>query len=147
MSQSKNERIWLQICCTNALSGRFGDAWKSALQTSAPPGYDMVDGAWIADEFDPVNILSTMFVGAQSPYGTFDDPVWRARLDAAAAAPPPARFAKLSDVELGLMRHAAPWAAYATVGAPAFFSGRLGCIRLSPVYTGPDIAGLCLDGG
>jgi len=117
----------------------------NSIQSAAPPGYDIVDGAWIVDEFDPVNILDAMFANAQNPYATFDDPGWRARLDAAAALPPPARFAKLQQVELGLMRQAAPWAAYATIGTPAFFSGRLGCIRLSPVYTGPDIAGLCID--
>jgi hypothetical protein len=88
-----------------------------------------------------------MFAGAQSPYGTFDDPAWRRRLDAAARLPLPDRFGALASVELWLMRHAAPWAAYATVGTPAFFSGRLGCIRFSPVYAGPDVAGLCIQDG
>jgi hypothetical protein len=104
-----------------------------------------VDTAWLVDEFDPANLLDVAFAGGQGPYSTFDDPAWRARLDAAEALPLPARFARLQQVELGLMRQAAPWAAYATIGTPAFFSGRLGCIRLSPVYTGPDIAGLCID--
>ncbi|HET7170186.1 MAG TPA: ABC transporter substrate-binding protein [Gaiellales bacterium] len=119
----------------------------NSVQGSAPPGYDIVDGGWIVDEFDPANMLDAAFASGQSPYGTFDDPTWRRRFDAAAALPPPRRFAALSDVELGLVRRAAPWAAYATMGTPAFFSGRLGCIRFSPVYPGPDIAGLCLDGG
>jgi ABC-type transport system substrate-binding protein len=115
------------------------------VQSTAPPGYDIVDTAWLVDEFDPANLLDVAFAGGQGPYSTFDDPAWRARLDAAEALPLPARFARLQQVELGLMRQAAPWAAYATIGTPAFFSGRLGCIRLSPVYTGPDIAGLCID--
>jgi ABC-type oligopeptide transport system substrate-binding subunit len=119
----------------------------NSVQSTAPPGYDIVDGGWIVDEFDPANILDAIFPGSGSPYATFDDQVWRGRLDAAAALPLPARFAKLSHVELGLLRHAAPWAAYATAGTPAFFSARLGCIRFSPVYTGPDIAGLCIDDG
>jgi hypothetical protein len=119
----------------------------NSIQSSAPPGYDIVDGGWIVDEFDPVNMLGAMFAGAQSPYGTFDDPAWRRRLDAAARLPLPDRFGALASVELGLMRHAAPWAAYATVGTPAFFSGRLGCIRFSPVYAGPDVAGLCIQDG
>jgi ABC-type transport system substrate-binding protein len=119
----------------------------NSMQSAAPAGYDIVDGGWFLDEFDPANILNAMFPGSPSPYGTFDDAGWRRRVDAAAALPPPARFGRLQNVELELMRHAAPWAAYATVGAPAFFSGRLGCIRVSPVYPGPDIAGLCLDGG
>jgi ABC-type oligopeptide transport system substrate-binding subunit len=116
------------------------------VQSAAPPGYDVVDGGWLVDEFDPINVLG-IFAGAQNPYSTFHDPRWRRQVDAAAALPPPARFAAFSRVELALMRHAAPWAAYAVVGTPAFFSARLGCIRFSPVYSGPDIAGLCLNGG
>ena len=105
-----------------------------------------MDGGWLVDEFDPVNVLG-IFASAQNPYGTFDDPRWRRRVDAAAALPPPARFRAFARLEFAFMRHAVPWAAYSTVGTPAFFSARLGCIRFSPVYSGPDIAGLCLNGG
>jgi class 3 adenylate cyclase/ABC-type transport system substrate-binding protein/streptogramin lyase len=118
----------------------------NSVQSGPPPGYDLVDGGWLVDEFDPINVLG-IFAGAQNPQSTFDDPYWRRQVDAAASLPPPARFRAFARVELALMRDAAPWAAYATVGTPAFFSGRLGCIRFSPVYPGPDIAGLCLDGG
>jgi peptide/nickel transport system substrate-binding protein len=116
------------------------------VQSEPPPDYDMVDAGWLVDEFDPINVLG-IFAGAQNPDSTFDDPYWRRQVDAAAALPPPARFRAFARVELGLMRRAAPWAAYSTVGTPAFFSARLGCIRFSPVYTGPDIAGLCIDHG
>jgi ABC-type transport system substrate-binding protein/class 3 adenylate cyclase/streptogramin lyase len=115
-------------------------------QSAPPPGADIVDGGWIVDEFDPINILG-LLAGSQNPDSTFDDPYWRRQVDAAAALPPPARFRAFGRVELKLMRRAAPWAAYSIVGTPAFFSARLGCIRFSPVYAAPDIAGLCINGG
>jgi YVTN family beta-propeller protein len=116
------------------------------VQEAPPPGYDVVDGGWLVDEFDPINVLG-IFAGAQNPDSTFDDPYWSRRVDAAATLPPPRRFDAFARVELALMRHAAPWAAYSTVGTPAFFSARLGCIRFSPVYSGPDVAALCINGG
>jgi hypothetical protein len=119
----------------------------NSVQATSAPRSDILDTGWYLDEYDPINVLGPIF-GAQSPYYTpFRDPHWRRRVEAAAALPPPARFHAFGGVELGLMRDAAPWAAYARASVPAFFSGRLGCIRFSPVYTGPDIAGLCLGDG
>ncbi|HYX85905.1 MAG TPA: ABC transporter substrate-binding protein [Gaiellales bacterium] len=118
----------------------------NSVQATSAPRSDILDTGWFLDEYDPINVLGPIF-DTQSPYyAPFQDPHWRRRVEAAAALPPPARFRAFGGVELGLMRHAAPWAAYTRAAVPAFFSARLGCIRFSPVYSGPDIAGLCING-
>ena len=105
--------------------------------------YDILDAGWLADEMDPKNVL---IVGLfDQGDNNFQSPVWQSRLEAADRLGVPQRYARFAKVELQLMRQAVPWAAYAQVADPAFFSARLGCVRFSPVYYGPDLAGLCLN--
>ena len=54
------------------------------------------------------------------------------------------RFTAFGRVAREIARTSAPWASFSQQVDPAFISARLGCLTGAPVYTGLDIAALCL---
>jgi hypothetical protein len=54
------------------------------------------------------------------------------------------RAAATEGLELRLLRHLAPAAAFGTPMMPQFFSARVGCETFQPLFFGVDLASLCL---
>ena len=73
---------------------------------------------------------------------TFDDPVWRRKLAAAARLSGPERYLAYGKLDLDLARKAAPLAAFGNLTNRDFFSARIGCQTVG-IY-GIDLAALCL---
>jgi DNA-binding SARP family transcriptional activator/ABC-type oligopeptide transport system substrate-binding subunit len=122
---------------------RFGDV------RAAGNGYDIRDGGWYVDEYDPHNMLGVAMFGQPGyvdPPTTFTNPAWHHRVEQAATLDSQhGRFAAFGTLELQLMRDAAPWAAYAQTAEDVLLSARIraGCAVENPVY-GLDLAALCL---
>jgi ABC-type transport system substrate-binding protein len=105
--------------------------------------FDLALAGWLADYPDPFDFLNILFRGGDpNNLSHFDDPVFNARLDAAAALLGAARVAAYSQLDLDLMA-AAPAAVLGNFNSYDFFSSRVGCQTFNPIY-GMDLAALCL---
>ena len=69
----------------------------------------------------------------------------RLALDRAEAASGAERADRFGALERRILRTSVPWVTYEQLAAPVFTSARLGCVVASPVYSGVDLAALCLN--
>jgi class 3 adenylate cyclase/ABC-type oligopeptide transport system substrate-binding subunit/streptogramin lyase len=107
---------------------------------------------WFLDEYDPSNVLGppelpgAVFFSLDPSLNAFDNRNERLERDAEAAQALSGERRRDAYAALAqdALRTWAPWAVFAQVGQPAFFSARLGCISSSPAYFGIDIARLCI---
>ena len=109
----------------------------------ATPGapFDLAWDGQLPDYPDPQSMLSEILEdGSVDP--TFDDPVWRRKLAAAARLSGPERYLAYGKLDLDLARNAAPLAAFGNQTNSDFFSARIGC-QTEGIY-GIDLAALCL---
>jgi peptide/nickel transport system substrate-binding protein len=111
--------------------------------------FDIADTGWIDDYLDPANTLNVFFDGTTiRPTGNFDwsyfnDPSYNAQLEAASLLTGPARYTTYGNLDVDLVRNAAPLAAYGTINQRDFFSARMGCQTYVPQF-GIDLASLCV---
>jgi ABC-type transport system substrate-binding protein len=110
------------------------------INTKGEP-FDLATVGWIADYPDPANFLNAPLLGGQGP--ALDNPVYRARLAAAARLSGTRRYLAYSRLDTDLSRNVAPWVAYGSHTNQDFFSARTGCQVFNPLY-GIDLAALCL---
>ncbi len=103
--------------------------------------FDITLTGWGADYLDPFNFLDPLLNGARIRatgnlnVSYFDDPVYNARLDAAALLPAgPARWAAYAELDRDLSA-AAPVIPYVNTNARLFYSDRIGCHAVSPGMT------------
>ena len=104
--------------------------------------FDLAFNGWAPDYPDPYAILNVLLEGA-AVFPTFDDPVFKRRLAAAAQLSGPRRYLAYGKLDADLARNAAPWVAYGNTVDASLFSARMGCQVFQPVYQ-MDLAALCL---
>jgi class 3 adenylate cyclase/ABC-type transport system substrate-binding protein/predicted Ser/Thr protein kinase len=110
---------------------------------------------WFLDEYDPSNLLGppdspeVVLFAADPPLNGFGNHSKRLERQAEAAQrlSGDRRREAYAALAQDALRTWAPWAVFAQVGQPAFFSARLGCITSSTAYFGVDIARLCVREG
>ena len=109
--------------------------------------FDLTLDGWVADYNDPANILNTLLDGetitatGNDNLSYFDDPVFNARLDAAAQLSGPARYDTYALLEQDLVR-AAPLVAISNYNRRDYFADRIGCQQYG--IFGMNLASLCL---
>jgi ABC-type transport system substrate-binding protein len=102
--------------------------------------FDIGLTGWGADYLDPFNFLDPLFNGSRivatgnTNTSYFDDAGYNSRLDAAAALTGAARYAEYQDIDVDMMRDAAPAVPYVNTNARHLFSRRVGCVVYGP-YT------------
>jgi hypothetical protein len=84
--------------------------------------------------------------GPGRSFGGFIDRPFRRHLREADALVGPARLAAYARLEDGLLRGAAPVAAFASFVAPEYFSARSGCRLVQGAYNFTDLGALCISG-
>jgi len=104
--------------------------------------FDLAFTGWIPDYPDPYAVLNVLLEGA-GILPTFDDPVFKRRLAAAAQLSGPRRYLAYGKLDADLARNAAPMVAYGNTVDAGLFSARMGCQVFQPVYL-TDLAALCL---
>src|SRR5919198_139017 len=120
------------------------------LTTPGEP-WDLALAGWSADYADPWDFIDVLLNGKNRPgagggdnnYGSFDDPTFNQRMDAASALQPPARYDAYAALDHDLMADAAPWAPRGNINSRDFFSARIGCQVFNPLF-GMDLAALRL---
>jgi peptide/nickel transport system substrate-binding protein len=111
--------------------------------------FDLTIEGWIDDYPDPFDTLNLFFDGTtigpvnNNDISYFDDPGFDARLQAAAQLTGPERYATYGQLDIDLVRDAAPLAAFGATNSRDFFSERTGCQTYVPPY-GMDLAALCI---
>jgi peptide/nickel transport system substrate-binding protein len=109
--------------------------------------WDIADVGWINDYADPQGELNPLFevghAGDGSNFGHFDDARFQRDLQHAAALSGPRRDRAFTQLDAALARDAAPVIAYANETTDYFFSARIGCQVVQPLY-GLDLAALCM---
>jgi YVTN family beta-propeller protein len=103
--------------------------------------FDIVYVGWVADYPDPAAMLN-LLLESGTILPTFDDPIYRARLAAAARLSGAKRYLTYARLDAALTRHGAPWIAFGNASYNELFSARMGC-QTYGVY-GVDLAALCV---
>lgn len=125
----------------------FGELF--AREGTRGEAFDIALAGWIDDYLDPFDTLNVLLDGTSiGPFNNndisyFNDPVFNARLQAAEQLTGPARYATYGQIDVDLVRNAAPLAAIGTINARDFFSTRMGCQTYVPPF-GMDLAALCI---
>ncbi len=116
-------------------------------QTRGEP-FDICWSGWHADYFDPYDFLflfdgRTIKPANNANDSYFNSPTFNRRIARAQSLTGQARYRSFGNLDVWLMRNAAPVASYLTRNDRYFFSNRVGCFVYQPVYT-LDLARLCL---
>ena len=74
----------------------------------------------------------------------FDDPEFNRRLRQASVLAGSARYRAYGQIDVDVMRTAAPLAPILNANRQYFVSARLGCFTYQPVLAVPNLAALCL---
>ena len=106
--------------------------------------FDLAQSNYFVDYPDPFNFLDFQFrSGVVFAKPLFDDPAYEARLDAAAQLEGEARYDAYAKLDHDLSAAAFPGIPYASALTENFFSERIGCQVIQPIY-GIDYARLCV---
>jgi len=103
--------------------------------------YDMGNDGWIADYADPYDFVNVLLSGDgiqdsnNNNYSYFDDPTYNKKVLAASRLFGNARYKAYGDLDVDLMKNAAPIAPRSNPNARIFVSKRFGCFTFSPIYT------------
>jgi YVTN family beta-propeller protein len=127
------------------------DALYRKLIASTHPGasqrWDIADTGWFADYGDPYTMINVLFAGrgvaaGHFNLGGFDDPPFERRMRHVAALTGPGRYRAYARLDAALAKRGAPAIAYANETKNYFFSARVSCQVVQPLY-GLDLAALC----
>jgi ABC-type transport system substrate-binding protein len=119
------------------------------IQTRDEP-FDIAVNGWGADYGDPFDFLNVLLYGPgiepanNLNVSYFDDPEYNRKLRRASVLTGPARLRAYGDLDVEIMRHAAPIAPVMNANQRYFLSARLGCFTYQPVLAAPNLAALCL---
>jgi peptide/nickel transport system substrate-binding protein len=119
------------------------------LSTRGEP-YDIAITNWGADYADPFDFLNILLYGPaisdtrNHNHAYFNDPTYNKKLLAASMLTGPKRFTTYGDLDIDLMRNAAPVAPMMNSRARFFVSARTGCWSFHNVLGVPNLAALCL---
>jgi len=114
--------------------------------------FDIASVGWIVDYFDPGNfIVPLLRTGSSANSSHWDSSsstdangvTWTQRMDNASALPAPDRYTAFAQLAPELAGGPAPIAAWAHGNWRFFFSDRLGCQTVNPVY-GVALGSLCI---
>jgi len=129
----------------------FPRAEQIAREGTRGEPFDLTTEGWINDYLDPFDTLNQFLDGTtigpsnNNDISYFDEPVYNARLQAAAQLTGAERYAAYGNLDVELVRDAAPLAVIGTFNNRDFFSARIGCQTFVPPY-GIDLATLCVKG-
>lgn len=111
--------------------------------------FDLSDTGWQADYADPfdfINVLldgSTIQTSNNTDISYFNDPTFIKQMHQAALLTGKGRDSAYGNLDINIMKQAAPWASFANSNLRMFVSQRWGCFTFSSIYQ-VDIAAACV---
>jgi ABC-type oligopeptide transport system substrate-binding subunit len=116
--------------------------------TSGEP-FDISSESWVADYADPFDFIDVLLNGKNihasnnSNVSYFNDASFNAKMESASRLSGSARYAAYGDLDVEMMRSAAPWAPRSNFNSRTLLSKRVGCFTYNAIY-GTDLAAACL---
>jgi peptide/nickel transport system substrate-binding protein len=113
-------------------------------------GFDLALNGWGADYADPFDFLNVLLYGPSLQAANnvnvayFDDPAYNRKLREASALTGPARYKAYGQIDVDVMRNAAPLAPILNANQRYLVSSRLGCFTYQPVLAVPNLTALCI---
>ncbi len=111
--------------------------------------FDMTLEGWSADYPDPFDFINVLLSGDSihdannNNVAYFNSPAYNKKMEAAARLSGAARYSAYGNLDIDLMKNAAPWAPILNPNNRYFVSGRVGCFTYNNVY-GLDLAAMCV---
>ena len=111
--------------------------------------FDITIEGWSADYPDPFDFINVLLSGDSihaannNNVAYFNSPVYNKKMAAAAQLSGATRYTTYGNLDVDIMKNAAPWAPIRVPFNRYFVSARLGCFTYNNVY-GLDLAALCL---
>jgi peptide/nickel transport system substrate-binding protein len=111
--------------------------------------FDIGINGWQADYADPFDFINVILYGPSlqaannANISYFNDPEYNKKMEQAAALTGPARLKAYGDLDVDMMRNAAPIAPILNPNSRFFVSARLGCWTYQPVIGVPNLTALC----
>jgi ABC-type transport system substrate-binding protein len=111
--------------------------------------YDMGNDGWLSDYADPFDFINVLLSGDgiheanNNNYSYFNDPTYNKKMLQASRLYGNARYKAYGDLDIDMMKNAAPIAPRSNPNARVFVSKRFGCFTFSPIYT-VDLAAACV---
>jgi ABC-type oligopeptide transport system substrate-binding subunit len=111
--------------------------------------FDLSDTGWQADYADPFDFVNVLLDGStiqnanNSNVSYFNDPNFIKQMHQAALLTGKGRDAAYGNLDINIMKQAAPWASFANSNLRMFVSHRWGCFTFSSVYQ-VDLAAACI---
>ena len=121
------------------------------IQKSGTKGepFDISSESWVADYADPFDFVNVLLDGKNihdsnnSNVSYFNDPAYNAKMEAASRLSGAARYTAYGNVDVDIMKNAAPWAPRSNFNSRTLLSKRVGCYTYNGIY-GTDLAAVCL---
>ncbi|HET7045986.1 MAG TPA: ABC transporter substrate-binding protein [Gaiellaceae bacterium] len=110
--------------------------------------FDMTLEGWSADYPDPFDFINVLLSGDSlhasnnNNVAYFNSPVYNKKMEAAARTSGAARYTTYGNLDVDIMKNAAPWAPILNPNNRYFVSGHVGCFTYNNVY-GLDLAAMC----
>jgi ABC-type oligopeptide transport system substrate-binding subunit len=107
-----------------------------------------IDG-WSADYTDPYDFINVLLSGEtiqdsnNNNHAYFNDPVFNKQMDQAALLSGSKRYSTYGQLDVNIMKQAAPWAPIRNPFNRYFVSARVGCFTYNNVYAN-DLAADCI---
>jgi len=111
--------------------------------------FDITDEGWIADYADPYDFIDVLLNGKNlqpqhnNNIAYFNDPSYNAKMNAAARLSGANRYSTYGQLDIDIMKNAAPWAPRNNFNSRIFVSKRVGCFTYNAIYT-MDLAAACI---
>ncbi|HEY6031291.1 MAG TPA: ABC transporter substrate-binding protein, partial [Gaiellaceae bacterium] len=111
--------------------------------------FDMEIDGWNADYPDPYDFINVLLDGTtiqdanNNNHAFFNDPVFNKKMQQASLLSGSKRYAQYGQLDVDIMKQAAPWAPIRNPFTRLFVSPRLGCFTYNNVY-GNDLAADCI---
>jgi peptide/nickel transport system substrate-binding protein len=119
-------------------------------QLTDKPEYDMIMLGWLQDYPDPFDFMNVLLSGKSitprfnNNIALFDDPAFNRRLEAASRLKGEKRYRTYGQIDIDMMRQAAPWAPLNNSTQRELVSKRVGCYAAPGAYGWMSIAAVCL---
>ncbi len=111
--------------------------------------FDITSEGWIADYADPFDFIDVLLNGNNlhesnnNNVAYFNSPKFNAKMNAASRLSGSARYTAYGDLDVNMMKNAAPWAPRSNFNNRIFLSKKVGCFTYNSIY-GTDLAAACL---
>ncbi|HEY6015589.1 MAG TPA: ABC transporter substrate-binding protein [Gaiellaceae bacterium] len=111
--------------------------------------FDMEIDGWSADYPDPYDFINVLLSGDtiqdsnNNNHAYFNDPVFNKKMNQAALLSGSARYSAYGQLDVDMMKQAAPWAPIRNPFSRIFTSSRVGCFTFNNVYAN-DLAADCI---